>query len=317
MIVSTLNLEQKYRDLLAQEFPSMPIRHVQLCELSEDDLAQVQTVMTYGYDMTPAETKKMKRLQWLHVAQSGMDPLPLDLLQEKGVYITNSRGINSSIISEHVLCAMLNIVRKTFVLAERARQKIWAPDIEVEELSLKTVSIFGVGNIGRQVAKRAKAFGMRVLGVDNHTDGVPFVDQMFRPHHREEVLAQSDFVVLCLPLLPSTVNTISRQEFDELPPTAWIINVGRGPLVNANALIEAIDAGKIGGAVLDVFEIEPLPTDDKLWTRENIWITPHTAGDHFAQYAPRMVDIIRYNMAQYPHFEQMQNHVHYDQYSQW
>lgn len=317
MIISTLNLEQKYRELLAKDIPSMPIHHAQLCDLSEDELAQVQTVMTYGYDMTPEVIRKMSRLHWLHVAQSGMDPLPFDLLQEKGVYITNSRGINSSIISEYVFSAMLNIVRKTFVYADRASKRIWAADIEVEELSLKTVSIFGVGNIGKQVAKRARAFGMRVLGVDNHTDGIPFVDQMFRPHHKQEVLAQSDFVVLCLPLLPTTVNMIDRKELAVLSKNAWIINVGRGPLVNTDALLEAIDAGKIGGAVLDVFTTEPLPADDKLWGRENIWITPHTAGDHFAQYAPRLVEIIRYNMAQYPHFEQMQNHVRYDQYSQW
>jgi len=102
-----------------------------------------------------------------------------------------------------------------------------------------------------------------------------------------------------------------------LPKCAWIINVGRGPLVQPEALIEAIDAGKIGGAVLDVFENEPLSPDDKLWGHENIWITPHTAGDHFSQYAPRMFEIIRYNMAQYPHFEQMLNHVRFDQYDQW
>ena len=317
MILSTLDLEQKYRDLLEKEFPRMPIRHVQLHDLSDDELTQVRTLITYGYDMTQEVTKKMCRLEWLHIGQSGMDPIPFDLLQEKGVHITNSRGINSSIISEYVLCAMLNVVRKSFVYAERSRNKIWAADIEVEELSLKTVSIFGVGNIGKQVAKRAKAFGMQVIGVDNHTDGVPFVDKMFRPHHRLEVLAQSDFVVLCMPLLPATVNTIDRQGLAALPKTAWVINVGRGPLVNSEALLEAVDAGEIGGAVLDVFETEPLPAEDKLWTRENIWITPHTAGDHFALYTPRLVEIIRYNMAQYPNFEQMQNHVRYDQYSQW
>jgi phosphoglycerate dehydrogenase-like enzyme len=314
MIVSTLNLEKEYRDLLKREFPTMPIHHTQLGDLSDDELAQVQTVMTYGYDMTPEMTKKMSRLQWLHVAQSGMDPLPFDLLQERQVFITNSRGINSSIISEYVLCAMLNITRKTFEYVERARQKIWDSEIKVDELSLKTVGIFGLGKVGRQVAKRAKAFGMQVWGVDIHTDEVPFVDKVFLPHHRQEVLSHCDFIVLCLPLLPTTDGMIDRQELSVMPDTAWIINVGRGPLINTDALIEAVDAGQIAGAVLDVFATEPLPADDKLWARKNIWITPHTAGDHFQQYAPRLVEIIRYNLAQYPHFEQMQNPVRYDLY---
>jgi phosphoglycerate dehydrogenase-like enzyme len=316
MIVSTLNLEKEYRDLLKRECPTMPILHAQLSELSDDELAQVQIVMTYGYDITPEIINKTSCLEWLHIAQSGMDPLPFDLLQEKKIFITNSRGINSSIISEYVLCAMLNITRKTFVYAERAKQKIWDSETTVEELSLKTVGIFGLGKIGRQVAKRAKAFGMRVLGVDIHTDEVPFVDQVFPPHHRQEVLSQCDFVVLCLPLLPSTAGMIDRAQLSVMPDTAWIINVGRGPLINTDTLIDAIDARQIAGAVLDVFITEPLPVDDRLWTRENIWITPHTAGDHFLQYAPRVVEIIRYNLAQYPNFENMQNPVRYDLYCQ-
>ncbi len=292
----------------------MPIIHTQLGDLSDNELAQVQIVMTYGYDMTPEIIKKMSRLHWLHIAQSGMDLLPFGLLKEKQVVITNSRGINSSIISEYVLCAMLNITRKTFLYAERARQKIWDSETRVDELSLKTVGIFGLGKVGRQVAKKAKSFGMRVWGVDIHTDEVPFVDQIFLPHHRQEVLSHCDFIVLCVPLLPSTNGMIDRQELAAMPDTAWIINVGRGPLINTDALIEAVDAGSIAGAVLDVFTTEPLPADDKLWTRENIWITPHTAGDHFQQYGPRLVEIMLYNMAQYPHFEQMQNPVRYDLY---
>ena len=145
MIISTLNLEQKYQDLLDKEFPRMPIRHVQLSDLGDEELTQVRILMTYGYDMTPEVTKKMNHLEWLHVGQSGMDPLAFDLLQEKGIHITNSRGINSSIISEYVLCAMLNVVRKSFVFAERARQKIWAADIEVEELVAMVMQVHAFG----------------------------------------------------------------------------------------------------------------------------------------------------------------------------
>jgi phosphoglycerate dehydrogenase-like enzyme len=316
MIVSTLDLETGYRDLFKREFPRLQIRHSLLSELSDEELLQVKVVMTYGYDLDAEIIGKMKGLHWLHIAQSGMDSLPFKLLQDKRVFITNSRGINSAIISEYVLCAMLNITRKTFLFVERARQRIWDASITVEELGAKTVGIFGLGKIGRQVSKKCNVFGMHILGVDIHSDEVPFVDQLFLPHDRQEVLAKSDFVVLCLPLLPSTAGMIGRKELSVMPDTSWIINVGRGSLINTDALIEAIDAKQIGGAVLDVFSTEPLPPDDKLWSRENIWITPHTAGDHFPQYIPRMVEIIRYNLARYPHFEQMQNPVRYELYCQ-
>lgn len=317
MIVSSLELAQEYRELLEREFPTKPIRHTPLSKLTDKELAQMQIVMTYGYDITPELVSKMSRLQWLHVGQSGMDPLPLDLLEKKQVFITNSRGINSSTISEYVLCAMLNVVRKTFLYAEQAKRKIWDSELQIDELSEKTAGIFGMGSAGKEIAKRAKAFGMRVLGVDIFTSKVPFVDQMFLPYQRQEVLSQCDFVVLSLPLLASTAGMIDRDEFSVLPNSAWIINVGRGQLINTDALIDAIDAGEIAGAVLDVFTEEPLLADDKLWTRENIWITPHTAGDHFHQYQPRMVDIIRHNLAHYPHYEQMQNPVPYFFYDQY
>lgn len=311
MKVSTLNLDEEYRYLLEKEFPTTPILHTQLAQLNNHILAQVEAVFTYGYDLTPAMVNKLERLKWVHIGQSGMETLPFDLLKEKGVFVTNSRGINAPTISEYVLSAMLNIVRKSFVFADRARQKVWDSETTVDELLSKKVGIFGLGMVGREVAKRAKAFDMTVLGVDVISGEVPFVDQLYTPDQRMEVIPQCDFVVLCMPLLPSTRGMIDRNELTMMKKTAWLINVGRGPLVVTDALIEAIDAKKLAGAVLDVFETEPLAADDVLWTKENIWITPHTAGDHFAQYTPRMVEIIRHNLAEYPNYSQMQNKVLY------
>jgi phosphoglycerate dehydrogenase-like enzyme len=311
MKVSTLNLDEESRNILEREFPTTPILHTQLNKLSDHILTQVDTIFTYGYDITPEMVKKLDHLQWLHIGQSGMDPLPFDLLRQKGIFITNSRGINSPTISEYVLSAMLNIVRRSFIYAEKARQKVWDSETTVDELLSKTVGIFGMGMVGKDIAKRAKAFGMQVLGVDVFTENVPNVDRMYLPEQRKDVLPQCDFVVLSMPLLPSTYEMIAREELTIMRNSAWLINVGRGPLINANDLLDAIDAKKIAGAVLDVFTTEPLPVDDELWNRENIWITPHTAGDHFTQYVPRMLEILRFNLTKYPHFDQMKNPVNY------
>jgi len=311
MKVSTLNLDEEYRTLLEREFPTTPILHAQLSKLNDHILAQVEAVFTYGYDLTPDTVKKLDHLKWVHIGQSGMDSLPFDLLKEKGVFITNSRGINAPTISEYVLSAMLNIVRRSFEFEDRARQKVWDSEIVVDELLGKTIGVFGLGMVGREVARRAKAFDMTVLGVDVISGEVPFVDKRYTPDQRMEVLSQCDFVVLCMPLLPSTMGMIDRNELTMMKKTAWLINVGRGPLVVSDSLVEAIDAKMLAGAVLDVFEKEPLPVEDVLWNRENIWITPHTAGDHFAQYTPRMVEIIRHNLAEYPNFAGMQNKVLY------
>jgi len=311
MKVSTLNLEEEYRNLLEREFPLTPILHTQLNRLNDHILEQVDSLFTYGYDLTPEILGKMSSLKWLHIGQSGMDPLPFDQLREQKVFITNSRGINSPTIAEYVMCALLNVVRKSFTYAEKARQKVWDVDTTVDELLGKTLGIFGMGMVGSEIAKRAKVFGMKVLGVDVVSPTTPDVDQMYSPDQRLEVLPQCDFVVLCMPLLPSTTGMIGRKELTMMRPTAWLMNVGRGPLLGESDLLDAIDAKKIAGAVLDVFAEEPLPKANELWNRENVWITPHTAGDHFAQYAPRMVEILRFNLAQYPNFEQMKNPVKY------
>lgn len=309
MIISTLQLEEPYRSELDAAAAGQEVHHCALAQLSDDALAKVQAVFSYGADLSGDVLDNMPALRWIHIGQSGMEHLPMSLLAERGIVLTNSRGINSVAISEYVLCMMLNVVRRHDAFYESQRARRWNLDTRLDELCGKTVGILGLGKVGAEIALRADAFGMRVLGMDVIQKCVPHVEHVYLPQERCEMFAQCDFIVICMPLTPDTKHLIASQELSSMKPSAWVINVGRGAILQQSDLLSALEANQIGGAVLDVFEEEPLPPENALWGLSNVRITPHIAGDHLASYMPRMMKILCSNLRLYPDFSAMENLV--------
>lgn len=309
MIVSSLGLEEPYRGRLEQAAGGRPVRHCKLEELSARELAGVEILFTYGYDLPEETLARMPALRWVHIGQSGMDKLPMAALAGRGIWLTNSRGINAVAIAEYAMSMMLNVVRKSYVFYEQARAGRWDLETHLDEVCGKTLGIFGLGRVGRELAVRADAFGMRVLGADLGGGPVTGVERVYAPAQRLELLAQCDFAVLCMPLTPDTRHFIGAAELAAMKPSAWLMNVGRGPLVDETQLTRALEERRLAGAVLDVFEVEPLPAASPLWRMPNVYITPHIAGDHQASYMPRMMGVLCGNLAVYPRFEEMENPV--------
>ena len=309
MIVSTLGLEEPWRSRLDRTAGGRPVRHCALAELTAEELEQTEILFTYGYDVTEKALAAMPALRWVHIGQSGMDKLPMAELARRGIRLTNSRGINAVAIAEYAMGMMLNVVRRSFVFYEQARAGVWDLETRRDEVCGKTLGIFGLGRVGRELAARAHAFGMQVLGVDLAPGTAPGVQAVYAPAQRLEVLARCDFVVICMPLTGETRHLFGEKELAVMKPTAWLMNVGRGPIVDEAALTRALEAGQLGGAALDVFETEPLPAGSPLWGMKNVYITPHIAGDHQASYMPRMMGVLCENLALYPAFERMENPV--------
>ena len=151
--------------------------------------------------------------------------------------------------------------------------------MQAEELIGKTLAVIGLGRIGKGVARRARAMGMRVIGTSRLGAPVADADAVFPAEHLHAVLEQADFVALTVPLTPATVHVIDQKALEAMRPTAYLINVSRGRVVDEKALVEALRSGRIAGAALDVFEEEPLPADSPLWGFENVILTPHVGGD--------------------------------------
>jgi len=202
------------------------------------------------------------------------------------VVLTNAREVHGPVVAEHVIALMFALAKRipdavrfqqTHVWGQRA---MWESFPRPRELAGATVGLVGLGSIGREVVQRVAALGMRVIAAREHPEKgtPPGVEQVFAASRLDELLSLSDYVVLCVPVTPSTQGVMNAARIAKMMPDACIINVGRGPLIDEAALIDALQDHKIGGAALDVFEKEPLPADSPLWGLDNLLITPHTAG---------------------------------------
>jgi phosphoglycerate dehydrogenase-like enzyme len=225
------------------------------------------------------------KLKWLQTWSAGVDSLPLETLASKNVTVTSANGVHAYPISETILALMLSLTRKIHTYVKNQQEKKWHHSGMKLEMHEKTVGIIGVGTIGKEVAKIAKAFGMKVLGVRHSGKQQEFVDEMYTTNQLDKILPNCDYVVVTLPLTKETHRLFGSKQFDLMKSSAFFINIGRGEIVVEGDLISALQMGKIAGAGLDVFEQEPLTVDSPLWEMENVIITPHTSGStkHYNQ----------------------------------
>ncbi|HEY0142097.1 MAG TPA: D-2-hydroxyacid dehydrogenase [Thermoanaerobaculia bacterium] len=243
--------------------------------------------------------RELANARWIHTLAAGVEFLPFDLLRRREVIVTNSRGLFADALGEFALAAMLWFAKDLRRLTRNQQQRQWEP-YTVERLEGQTAGIIGYGGIGHAVARRAAALGMRILTVRRRQElGDPTI---------EEVIAQSDFVVLSAPLTPATFRLMSRARIALMKPSATLINIGRGATVDQEALVEALRNGQIRGAALDVFEAEPLPPDDPLWLLENVLLSPHTA-DHTADSHLRAMQFFLENLRRFRAGESLENVV--------
>ncbi|ETI68494.1 D-2-hydroxyacid dehydrogenase [Neobacillus vireti] len=218
------------------------------------------------------------KLQWLQTWSAGVDNLPLDELETRGITLTSANGVHAYPISETIFALMLGLTRKIHTYVRNQQVKTWHHAHMGLEMHEKTVGIIGVGAIGKETAKLAKAFGMTVLGVRNSGNPVEYVDEMYTLDQLDLLLPKCDYVVVTLPHTKETHRLFGAEQFMKMKSTAFFINIGRGEIVVEEDLVTALLEGIIAGAGLDVFEKEPLSAESPLWELENVIITPHTSG---------------------------------------
>lgn len=230
------------------------------------------------------------RLQWVHTTAVGVGWLPLDLLRARRIPVTNSRGLHAEILAEHAIALLLALRRQLPEADAHRRERVWAQEAlaarPVPRLSATTVLVVGVGAIGGRVAQVARVLGMRVIGVGRQRDVVrsPDFEQVITLQEMPTWLPRVDVVILALPHTTETGQVLDATALGLLKPSALVINVARGSLVDEAALAEALQAGRLGGAGLDVFAQEPLPETSPLWSTPRTVLTPHTGacdGDYW------------------------------------
>ena len=281
---------------------------------SEAELAEADVIV--GWQVSPEQLDHASRLRWFHAGSAGVEHLDLQAIRAHGVILTNSRGVSAPNMAEHALGMMVALARRFPRLMREQAAHAWRDEDthrEVRELDGETVLIIGMGAIGSQVARRAKAFGMRVEGLRRRREAATpeNVDRVWTTDELHSALSGADHVVVTLPVTPETRGLLDARALAACKPGALIYNVGRGAVIETDALVAALQSGHLGGAGLDVTEPEPLPEDSPLWDLENVLITAHTSGAS-PRYWERQEALITENLVRFMEGQPLRNLVDYD-----
>ncbi len=240
---------------------------------------------------------KTPNLKWVHTEDSGISEDFYQTLLDRDILISRSPGTNAPEVTEFVFAAIFWSIKRLRQLHYQHLQATWEM-VQLESLTDKTILVIGLGSIGRRVAKIARSFGMRVLGIRKNPVDTQDVDETSGPDQLHDYLHKADIIVLALPLLPETTHMIDATELDLLKDSAILINVSRGGIINIDALKGALKERKTLQALLDVMTVEPWPSDDELWSYDNVFITPHNAGVS-PLYQARVAKIWHENLQRY------------------
>lgn len=250
-----------------------------------------------GWDLPTEDlAARAPRLRWIHVIGAGIEHLlPLDWLPA-GVRLVNNRGVHAPKAGEYGLMAILMLNNAIPALVTRQRARRYDP-IYATPARGKTLVVVGFGQMGRAVAREARRMGMRVIGVRRHGRPAREADETVGPEGLDDALARADFVLVTVPLTPETRGLLDRRRLDLMKPTAGLVNMSRARVVDYAALAAKLREGGLAGAVLDVFDPEPLPASSPLWDTPNLILTPHVSSDDVESYIPRTLDLLFENLA--------------------
>lgn len=261
------------------------------------DVSDIEAVVCNGLFLYTS-IEKFTNLKFIQLTSAGFDRVSLDYIKEHGIKIYNARGVYSIPMAEFAVCGVLQLIKQSRFFYNNQKNHLWEKHRGLTEISGKTICIVGAGSIGSEVAKRFRAFDANVIGVDLFPNDNENFAEIYHLSDLDKVLKESDIVVLTLPLTDDNVGFFNKDKFDLMKDNSIFVNIARGKLVNENDLIDAIKSNQIGGAVLDVFEEEPLYENNPLWDFENVILTPHNSfvGDNNND---RMFNIIKTNLEGY------------------
>ncbi len=256
---------------------------------SPDSLAGCDAVITFEH-----RAAFLELVDWVHSIQAGVDRFPFDAFEAAGVALTNSTGIHGPAVGETVAGYLLMLRRRLHRAVANQQRHEWSQPAwdEAATLASDTVCVVGLGTLGRGIAEAVSALGCTVIGVRRSGEPVDGVERVYPPEELEVAVADAAFVALAVPLVDETRHLVDADVLEAMRSDAYLVNVARGPVVDEPALVDALRAGEIAGAALDVFETEPLPPDSPLWDFEDVIVTPHCAG-FTVDYHRNVVDLVR------------------------
>lgn len=297
-VLSSCKVKRDIQKELIQNYPSVSFQFCKHIGEAKDYLSEVEILITYGEDLTDELIDQAKELKWIMVISAGMDQMPFAKLAEREILITNCKGIHKTPMAEYVFASLLQVSREVKQLIENEKAHQWDRTIKMTEISGRTMLIAGTGAIGQEVARLAKAFQMKTIGISKSGSKKDFFDEVTQTERMGELLPQADFIISVLPSTLETKEMFTSQHFELMKETALFLNMGRGDVVSEGVLLEALKTKQIRHAILDVFKEEPLPKNHPLWDLENVTVTPHLSGIS-PEYQPRAFEIFKLNLTEY------------------
>lgn len=240
-------------------------------------IPQAEILLTF-----PSTIKKhiahAEKLKWVFCLSAGVEELPFDELKKRQIVVSNASGVHAEQMSEHTLGIMIAFCREFHTMMKNQLANKWERIPDVDELSGKTLCVIGTGSVGREIARKAKAFDMHVIGVKRTPAALADFDEIYPSERLCDALQKADYVVMVTPLTEETYHMIGLRELQCMKKSAVLINIARGDTIDEEDLITALENGWIKGAGLDVFHEEPLPQESRLWKLDNVILTPHNSG---------------------------------------
>jgi D-2-hydroxyacid dehydrogenase (NADP+) len=275
------------------------------------DKDKIEIIINAG-KINQEDLEALDKLKWIFSYSAGVDSYPLEYLEKRGIVLTNTSGVHAKNIAEQVMGAMIMFSRNLITALRKQEEKIYDKNIPVGELTGQNLLIVGTGSIGKEIARKAKAFDMNICGIRNRSAGeIPkYFDEIYSVDSLDDRLGDFHYIVCVVPSTDKTRGLFDRRKFDLMNPNTVFINVGRGDLIVEDDLTQALKTKRIRGAYLDVFPNEPLPSDSELWGLDNLLITPHNAGST-PKYFSRAMEIFLENLKKYRTGEELINKINY------
>ncbi|WP_421383955.1 D-2-hydroxyacid dehydrogenase [Bacillus salacetis] len=261
-------------------------------------LTEAEVLVTFGEDLTEDHIVQARQLRWIMVISAGLELMPLEMIKEKGILVTNVKGIHAIPMAEFAFGLMLQHAKQLAKIREEVKQGLWQREVPGLELCGQNLLVLGAGAIGGEIARLGKAFRMNVSGINTSGKITENFDDMYTLDEMGGALGKADYVISILPSTKETRYILKKEHFQRMKSSAVFINIGRGDLFKSSILIEALKNGELAHAFLDVFETEPLEENHPFWRMNKVTVTPHLSS-RTKQYLPRSFAIFKKNLTTY------------------
>lgn len=292
----TFEPREDLRASLLSDFPEVDFEFS--LGIDEAKLSKAEILVTYGEDLKEHHLPKAEKLEWIFVASAGVEKMPAKAIVERGIYVSNVRGIHKKPMTESVLAHILAHKRALPFIYEQQAKKEWNKKAKLSELNGSTALIIGPGAIGAEIGRILQAFDVKTIGCNRSGVPIPEMNETYAIAELMEQLPKADIVVSMLPSTIDTKHLLTYEHFQAMKQDALFLNFGRGNVVQEEVLIRALKEQQIAHAVLDVYEVEPLPATSELWQLDNVTLSPHFSS-HSSRYVERSLEIFKPSLKQW------------------